>query len=279
MNILRKYFIFFISFIILLTGCTSKNEEKKFYLDGNGNEIEVTYLLKDDIVIEQKTISKLLYKHLNVKNAEEAEKLMKPFYEPYNNISGLKHEVKYNDDDLIENSKIDFTKLDKHSLSEVGVLFGDVDTSMSISEITKIMKEIGFSEKKKSPGEILNIELENEMNLYSKLVEDFNKTSIEELTNKKDKYLLFVGFKECPYCRLFVPKLHTAVTNNTSDIFYLDTTTIKDTKIENEFIKMLNLEAVPALYIIEKENIKKFEFKSSEDVEIKEISNFIDANF
>lgn len=96
--------------------------------------------------------------------------------------------------------------------------------------------------------------IDKEKKDYEKYVENFRSVDIEEiikLENDMELFYLFVGFKDCPYCREFVPKLYNAWLEENQDIIYLDTKNIPESR-ENgsfeEFANKIKLEYVPALY-------------------------------
>lgn len=64
------------------------------------------------------------------------------------------------------------------------------------------MENLGFkdSANKKS--------LEKEIEEYTNTIKNFIGVSVEKIKFiKNKKIVLYLGFKECPYCRIFAPKL------------------------------------------------------------------------
>lgn len=96
---------------------------------------------------------------------------------------------------------------------------------------------------------------ESEIIKYENLTNDFSKVNMNEINILKthnEQFILFIGYKECPYCREFVPKLHEFMKNNNVKIYYLDTKNISEKEIDlfDTFSENINLEYVPALYKI-----------------------------
>lgn len=114
---------------------------------------------------------------------------------------------------------------------------------------------------------------------YVELVEDFTKISIDNLNTKvsnKESFNLYIGRKTCSYCRIFVPKLHTASQNSEAMIFYLDVenaNTNQDDEVEL-FLSTVNLQYVPSLISFNDGDFTMLDI-DSENITIEEIENFI----
>lgn len=121
----------------------------------------------------------------------------------------------------------------------------------------------------------LNINNESE---YLGLVEDFKKVSVEDINKKIDNnesFYLYVGRVTCPYCRIFVPKLHSAAENNLSQINYLDVeNTTQDAEFES-FLSTINLQYVPSVVFFDDEGDFDMLDIDSNKITVQEIKDFI----
>lgn len=270
---MKKYLLGCLFFLVTLTACSAKTEEKSYYLNSNGNETEITYYFENDIAIKQATVSKVSYENLNVSNEEEARKALASTNEMYDNNKGISHSIEYNEDYLVEKISVDYKDIDEEDMEQLAILVGNSSGADELTpeKIDESMEGLGFknSESKES--------IEKEIAEYTKTISNFSSVSVEDILGIKDeKIILYVGYKECPYCRIFAPKLLEASSDTNAEIFYLDTTTIGESPDEEEFIEELALETVPALFVIENgKKVKTFEFESSAEVTVQEMAKFL----
>lgn len=137
--------------------------------------------------------------------------------------------------------------------------------------------EADESSERSGDSEEVSLNLNSEAD-YLDLVEDFEEVNIENTTKKiedNESFYLYVGRATCPYCRIFVPKLHSAAENNLSVINYLDVeNTAQDAELES-FLSTINLQYVPSLISFDEEgNFDKLDI-DSHNITIQEIENFI----
>lgn len=151
-NIILGLGIVFVT--LLAVSCSSKDKElssKTLVLDKDGAKIELTYYYDGDIVKKQEAISDISYKALGVSTKEEAEEKLKSDAEKYDNVRGIEHSIEYNDDGVVEKTKIDFTNLDYEKAKDLQGMFLTGDPSknaVSLSKSEEMLKQAGFVEKK-----------------------------------------------------------------------------------------------------------------------------------
>lgn len=84
---------------------------------------------------------------------------------------------------------------------------------------------------------------------YTKAVKSYQAISIDEVEQKvqdKEEFILYIGRETCPYCRDFVPKLTEAVEQSDVTIYYLDSESDPNGKIQ-QFRQSQGLATVPSL--------------------------------
>lgn len=103
---------------------------------------------------------------------------------------------------------------------------------------------------------------------YKKQVELFKKVKaqdIEQLIERDENFLLYIGRETCPACRDFVPILHDYSNNKDIIVYYLDSTETDKDKELKKFRDDNNIMYVPSLMVCVN---KKINFpKIPEDVE------------
>lgn len=114
---------------------------------------------------------------------------------------------------------------------------------------------------------------------YEESVEDFELVSPNDIIEKKsngDNFFLYIGRSTCPYCEIFAPKLKDASEDTESSIFYLNV----ENESQENLTSILNdteVTYVPALVYFESSNHKSsLEDFTSEDIEVSEISNYLE---
>ncbi|MFI3940106.1 DUF1307 domain-containing protein [Vagococcus fluvialis] len=270
---MKKYLkmILFVVVTLILVSCSQNLETKTFYLNSEGNKIQITYEFKDGKAVKQSTKNEILYKNLDIKTKEEAIKLIASTEDLYKG-SGIKHEVEYNDEYLTEKIDVDYDKLSTEDMNElVFITEGESKKNLTKKNIKDKMINLGFSENELDSSQ-------EEITKYNKIVKNFKEVSVKDIQSLEKEIVLFVGYAECPYCRIFAPKLLEASKNENKEIYYLNTNNLSDTEEENKLLKSLNLETVPALFNYADNKIKTFEFEDSENVSVKDIQLFFKEN-
>ncbi|HHT7828260.1 TPA: hypothetical protein ACT2H6_000517 [Streptococcus suis] len=70
---------------------------------------------------------------------------------------------------------------------------------------------------------------------YVKAVKSYQAISIDEVEQKvqdEEEFILYIGRETCPYCRDFAPKLTEAVERSRATIYYLDSESDPNGKIQ-----------------------------------------------
>lgn len=120
--------------------------------------------------------------------------------------------------------------------------------------------------------------LESTSSSYEVLVKDFEIITVKEINKKisnSDQFLLYIGRKTCPYCQIFVPKLHIAAEKENTKIYYLDTENINENDEIDLFLKSIQVQYVPNLIYFNSVNDNLFLEIDSENITVKEIHDFI----
>ncbi|MFS7001793.1 thioredoxin family protein [Carnobacterium maltaromaticum] len=117
------------------------------------------------------------------------------------------------------------------------------------------------------------IEFENKVIRYDRQIEDMlnqhlliNGNIIENQNRIKaiqpEKYFVYFGRNNCPYCQIFLPNLFEFLIDNKNlNIYYFDTNI--ESENNEEISKKFNLEYVPSLFKVEKSKIEKYDEKNN----------------
>lgn len=133
-----------------LFGCGEKEQTKSFSKAQNGVEMHFTYYYKDDRVLRQTARNTIPYATLNAANKDEAQKILAPLSQQYQNIAGLTEKVEYQDTFAIETLDVDYSKADLKTLSQMpGSSFQMNDSNwVSMKNSEALLTGQGFSEVK-----------------------------------------------------------------------------------------------------------------------------------
>lgn len=154
MNLLKKgaMTLFVMIMAVMLVACGVKVETKTYKLYKNGVDIKITYTYRGDKVIKQTAENIVPYTSLGVTSKEEAEKILKDLSDKFQGVEGLKEELEYKDDKVVETLEIDYTKASIDEIKELpGVTMGEGDVSkgVSLKRSAKELESQGFKEVKK----------------------------------------------------------------------------------------------------------------------------------
>lgn len=122
-KILNLFIVF--SLIFVMTSCTAKTEVRKFEGNINNMKIENTFTAKDNKIIKQVGKNTLKFIDVNLKNKEDIETIKKEVEaksKEINKLKGVKEEVKFTDEEMIETIEIDYTQADLKKLNELGFI-------------------------------------------------------------------------------------------------------------------------------------------------------------
>lgn len=73
---------------------------------------------------------------------------------------------------------------------------------------------------------------------------------VNKMISDKKAIILFVGYKECPYCRHFSKTLNQFQYDTHSKIYYYDLDKSEDNRNDKKLTKFLGLKYVPAIFLI-----------------------------
>ncbi|WP_195571925.1 YehR family lipoprotein [Paenibacillus sp. 1001270B_150601_E10] len=137
--------------IIGLVGCGGAKEQSSTYtLSLEGTEIEMTYYYKNDKVTKQTTNSTVPYSSIGAADKEEAKSIIEPLAKQYENVTGVKHEVDYQEDKLVEKTEVDYSKASLKEVSELtGTMFDDTEEAdfVSMKKSEEMLLSNGFTKK------------------------------------------------------------------------------------------------------------------------------------
>ncbi|HEL2728987.1 TPA: thioredoxin [Streptococcus suis] len=111
---------------------------------------------------------------------------------------------------------------------------------------------------------------------YVKAVKSYQAISIDEVEQKvqdEEEFILYIGRETCPYCRDFVPKLTEAVEQSHATIYYLDSESDPNGKIQ-QFRQSQGLATVPSLTYYKSGKLSRILRKGSQAT-LSEIENFL----
>lgn len=138
-----------LSFVIILSACGEKAETKTFTLDNGGINTKLKYTYENDKVISQITHTEMTYDTLGVSTKEEAEAGLSSVTKEYEDLEGVEHKIKFDDDKIIEDIKVNYEKLDFDKAKDIpGFEFsGDTSNGLSMKETEKMLEGMGFEVK------------------------------------------------------------------------------------------------------------------------------------
>lgn len=100
------------------------------------------------------------------------------------------------------------------------------------------------------------LSIDKSMAIYEEKVSDFTELSISDIQQKNhEEFRLYIGRKTCPYCQIFVPKLHSTGLNVGKTLYYLDLEEMDESK--QELLDLLKVTSVPVLLSISPKNTEK----------------------
>ncbi|KRO10487.1 PedC/BrcD family bacteriocin maturation disulfide isomerase [Lactiplantibacillus xiangfangensis] len=75
-----------------------------------------------------------------------------------------------------------------------------------------------------------------------------------DMLKNGQKFVLFIGFKECPYCRKFSTTLNAYLKNPTTQIYYLDLDQFDNDSMQNLFDQVITDSGLQYTPTVEKIN-------------------------
>ncbi len=112
---------------------------------------------------------------------------------------------------------------------------------------------------------------------YTDYVADFELLPIEALQQKindREDFVVYIGRASCPYCQLFVPKLHAAALQEQIALLHVDSDAERANDVFLNFRRTYGLQYVPALLTFRAGNLQSLEIDSA-NITVDEIRAFI----
>src|SRR5699024_7302696 len=125
-------FLSMITLLLVMSACGSE-ESRTFELEEDGTYTEITYHFKGDKVSREEVHTEIDYNLINAANKEEAEASLADFTEAFQGIDGLKHDMEFLEDKVIETLDIDYGQLDFAEVEGLPGMEFDGDTENGIS--------------------------------------------------------------------------------------------------------------------------------------------------
>ncbi|MFD1337253.1 YehR family lipoprotein [Oceanobacillus iheyensis] len=138
--------LLFIAVTMFVLAACGSEETVTYQAEENGISITLTYTAEGDNVVKQVSESEIEYSALGVTTKEEAEELLAPLVEEYQNINGLTHEIDYQDDKVVEKVTVDYNEADASEIAELeGSMFeGDPTEGISLEKSIELIESQGF---------------------------------------------------------------------------------------------------------------------------------------
>lgn len=127
-----------------LVACQSDKETTTTLIyDEFGFTNEVVLIAEGDKVIEETSKTETTYEDLGVSTAEEAEA---EFMLDYDSTEGVKHQIDYLDDCLVESVTVNYDAVDIDEMSELAGSFvdGDASKGVSLKLTVEMFEEMGY---------------------------------------------------------------------------------------------------------------------------------------
>lgn len=131
------------------------------------------------------------------------------------------------------------------------------------------------------PNKKINFSIERITTDYKtniKCMKEVNLSELNKLISKNDRFALYVGRENCPYCRIFVEKI--AMLNCKYQIYYLNSVTDYNSSPDDMrmFRDMYSIDSVPQLLILEGSRVTRLDIKNStSQLEILEFLSNLDT--
>ena len=133
--------------MLALVACQSAEETTTtLVFDEGGFYNEIVLIAEGDKVIEQTSKTERTYEDLGVSTAEEAEEMLAEFLVGYDSTEGVKHQIDYLDDHLVESVTVNYDAVDIDEMSELAGSFveGDASKGVSLKLTVEMMEEVGY---------------------------------------------------------------------------------------------------------------------------------------
>ncbi len=115
-------------------------------LDQEGMVSKIAYKAEGDRVIEQTADSIIPYDLLEIADKEEAEAMFAEGVAQYQDVEGVSHSIDYQDDQIVETTKVDFETTDPDDFAELsGAMMEDgASDFISLQRSVQMLQEQGY---------------------------------------------------------------------------------------------------------------------------------------
>lgn len=99
----------------------------------------------------------------------------------------------------------------------------------------------------------------SEIKMFEKDIELFEAISVQQLEQKlteTKKQVVFLGRATCPFCRKFAPKLKAVKKDLDIPIYFIDSENSDDLEKLTSLRNQYKISTVPALLVVQEENVK-----------------------
>ncbi len=146
--------VLIIMLFLLAISCSSqKTETTSFELSQNGVTSTITYTHDGDKVLSQTATNTINYEESGLKDKDTAKQQLDPMVKKFEemNSDAIEHSIEYQDKQVVENIKIDFTKIKPEEFKNLpGTLSsGDISNGISLKESEKLLLNSGYKKVEK----------------------------------------------------------------------------------------------------------------------------------
>ncbi|WP_018933628.1 DUF1307 domain-containing protein [Gracilibacillus lacisalsi] len=115
-------------------------------LDQEGMVSKIAYKAEGDRVIEQTADNIIPYDLLEIADKEEAEAMFAEGVAQYQDVEGVSHSIDYQDDQIVETTKVDFETTDPDDFAELtGAMMEDgASDFISLQRSVQMLQEQGY---------------------------------------------------------------------------------------------------------------------------------------
>ncbi|KAB8139237.1 DUF1307 domain-containing protein [Gracilibacillus oryzae] len=115
-------------------------------MEQNGATSTLTYYAQGDKVIEQTAESVLTYASIGLTGPEEAEAQFAEAVAGYQNVEGVTHSIDYQEDKLIESTKVNYDTADPEQIAQLtgSMVEGDTSRGISLQRSVQMLQEQGY---------------------------------------------------------------------------------------------------------------------------------------
>lgn len=154
MKIKKRVGIGFLMVLIvtMLVACGGKKEETTIYeKKQNGLESIITYYHQGDKVLRQTTRNAIRYADFGIKNKEAAKAKLDSAVEQYKGVSGITHKITYNENDMLEEMEVNFSKLDYEKAKTIPgfIINGDPKEGISLTKCHELLEKQNYKKVEK----------------------------------------------------------------------------------------------------------------------------------